>query len=399
MSVTSGMHGGASEMRRRVRMAGELHVPSAESGRVKVERETEDGEHVVRVTFGHRSCICLFLMLWLSGWSYGCYKLLVDLFTKPFDFKVAIIALPFLAAEIGVTMLVLMMLFGRTVFTFRREGGTKFSGIGRFGVSKAFTFPVKGEIDTDEIVRSGGKGGPRTYYRLVVKTQFDLDGPRVIYESQDADIVYCLCKAAQEVAGTIVPPEEKKSPDDLAAEASEAERRDFELLAGKPPKGVSVARDFEGRVVVVVRRVRWALALVFALVMSGFTAVVWCKSPELPIPLMAFFGVCMLFPFVQLVFALFGRRTMTLDRGKGETFVGVGSVGPRRQFEYAGHFDIRLEESGMWVNNERMTEIVVVKPGGTPRKICTSWPNDVKPYLAALLRHPASAPATIDMMA
>lgn len=383
-----------SDMRRRIKSAGELHVPSAASGRLKVERETVDGEPVVRVTFDHRSCVVVFLMVWLAGWSLGCYKLVVELVTKPFEFSTALFALPFFAAEIGVFLVIFMVLFGRTTFTFRREGGTKFYGIGRYGFTKEFTFPVKGEICTDEVVKTSSKGRSYTCYRLVVKTQFDLDGPRVIYESLDSDIVYSLCKAAQEVAGTVVPPEPKKSPDDLAAEAAESERRDFELLAGRMPRGVEVSRDFEGRVFVVVRRVKWVIALVLVLVMSGFAALICCKFSTLPIPLVAAFGVGMLaFPFVQLLLVLFGKRTMTLDNGKGETFSGLGPIGLRRTFEYGGQVDVRLEESGMWVNNERMNELVIEKPGEAPRKICASWPNDVKPYLAALLRHPASAPA------
>lgn len=75
-----------------------------------------------------------------------------------------------------------------------------------------------------------------------------------------------------------------------------------------------------------------------------------------------------------------------------------GASEMRRRVRMAGELHVPSAESGR-VKVERETEIVVVKPGGTPRKICTSWPNDVKPYLAALLRHPASAPATIDMMA
>lgn len=382
----------ASDMRRRIKMAGELHVPSDESGRLKVERETVDGEPVVRVTFDHRSCVVVFLMVWLSFWSFGCYMLVNELVTKPFSFKVAFFSLPFFAAEIFVAITILMMLFGRTVFTFRREGGTKFSGIGRYGFTKEFTFPVKGEICTDEVVKTGSKGRSYTCYRLVVKTQFDLDGPRVIYESLDSDIVYFLYKAAQEVACTVAPPK-KNVPDDLVAEDAQSERRDLELLAGRPPKGMSVSRDFEGRVSVVLHRVSWGLALVLVLVMSGFAALVWFKFTELPIPLVVGFGVCMLFPLVQLLFALFGRRVMRLDHGRGETFFGVGFIGARSSFEYGGPYDVRLDESGRWINNERVKEIQLVKPGGSPQKICTTWPNDVKPYLAALLRHPAAAPA------
>ena len=141
------------------------------------------------------------------------------------------------------------------------------------------------------------------------------------------------------------------------------------------------------------RRVRWVVALVLVLVMSGVGAMIWCTFSELPVHVVAIICVGMLFPFVQFLFVLFGKRTMTLDQGKGETFSGLGPLGVRRTFEYGSHVDVRLEESGMWVNNERMNELVLVKPGETPRKICASWPNDVKPYLAALLRYPASAPA------
>ena len=380
-------------MKRRINLAGKSHVPSGASGRHKVERETVDGEPVVRVTFDHRSCAVVFLMVWLTFWSFGCCMLVKELVTKPFSFKLALFSIPFFAAEIFVALTILMMLFGRTVFTFRREGGTRFSGIGRYGFTKEFTFPVKCEIGTDEVVKTSSKGRSYTCYRLVVKTPFDLDGPRVIYDSLDPDIVYFLHKAALEVTGAAALPKAKKAPGEAAAEAAESERRDLELLAGRPPKGLTVSRDFEGRVSVVLQRVNWALAIIPALVISGFTALVWSKFPELPVPIVVGLGVCMLFPLVQVLFVVFGKRTMTLDQGKGETFFGVGHIGARRSFEYGGAFDVRLEESGMWINNKRMNELVIAKPGGTPRKICTSWPNDVKPYLAALLRHPASAPA------
>jgi len=366
-----------------------------ENSRIKTEREIVDGEPVVRVKFGHWSPVCIFLMVWLTMWTFGCYMIVSELITKPFSLKLALFSIPFLAAEVGVATAILMMIFGRTVFTFRKDGGTKFSGIGRYGITKEFTFPVKGEICTDEVVHHGGKGGPRTYYRLVVKTQFDLDGPREIYSSSDPDVVYFLHQAALEVAGTIVPPAEKKSADEIAAEESEAERHDIALLADKPPKGLVVSRDFEGRVTIVLRRVRWLVALVLVLVMGGFATFFYFNISSVPMPAVVGFGFAMLFPFVQLLFVLFGKRTMWLDHGKGETFIGIGPIGMRRKFEYGGPFDVRLEESGMWVNNERMNELVIAKPGGAPRKICASWPNDVKPYLAALLRHPSSAPVSI----
>ena len=55
-------------MKRRINLAGKPHVPSGASGRHKVERETVDGEPVVRVTFDHHSCAVVFLMVWLTFW-------------------------------------------------------------------------------------------------------------------------------------------------------------------------------------------------------------------------------------------------------------------------------------------------------------------------------------------
>ena len=59
-------------------------------GKAKIERETVGGEPVVRVTFGHWSAACIFLMIWLAFWSFGCYMLAVELVTKPFSFKLAL---------------------------------------------------------------------------------------------------------------------------------------------------------------------------------------------------------------------------------------------------------------------------------------------------------------------
>ncbi len=133
----------------------------AENSRIRTEREIVDGEPVVRVKFGHWSPVCIFLMVWLTMWTFGCYMIVSELITKPFSFKLALFSIPFLAAEVGVATAILMMIFGRTVFTFRKYGGTKFSGIGRYGITKEFTFPVKGEICTDELVIAKPGGVPR----------------------------------------------------------------------------------------------------------------------------------------------------------------------------------------------------------------------------------------------
>ncbi len=364
---------------------------------MKIEREIVDGESVVRVTVRHWSAACFFLMLWLAGWSVGCYVLIVELMKKPFSCETVLFPIPFFAAEIGAIFAILLIIFGRTVLTFRRNGATKFFGIGRVGIKKEFTFPATGEICTDEIVRTGGKHGPRTYHRLVVKTPTDVDEPCVIYETVKADVVEALCTAAKEVAGISVMPAAGAGAGDRAAEAAETERRDLALLADRPPRGLTVSRDLEGRIRVVFRRVRWALALGPLLVVAIFVALFWDKCSTLPLPIRTGVGACVLIPILRFLLMLLGKHTLVLDHGQGETFAGLGPIGVRRRFEYGGGFDVRLEQSRLLVNHERMNELVIVKPDGSKRKICASWPNDVKPYLAALIRRPAYAPASFGL--
>ena len=63
----------------------------------------------------------------------------------------------------------------------------------------------------------------------------------------------------------------------------------------------------------------------------------------------------------------------------------------------------QMEAFDIWETTDRtqsrlyVRPIWLAKPGGTPQRICASWPNDVKPYLVALLRHPGSVPATIEL--
>ena len=125
-------------------------------------------------------------------------------------------------------------------------------------------------------------------------------------------------------------------------------------------------------------------------VVSAFAAVLWTRRHGIPVPVLVFACVCLSFPLVQLAFALFGKRTLTLDHGEGETFTGIGRLGFRKRFAYGRSFEIRLSDSNTFINGERMAEIVIARPGEKPAKICTSWPNAVKPYIAAFVRHPES---------
>ena len=354
---------------------------------MKVERTEAGGEKVVIARFRLWHPVCIFLMVWLAGWSLGCYKLAMNLVNGPFRVDELLFSLPLFAGAIVVSCIILMMIFGRTTIRFSRSGCTRFTGIGRLGLTKKFALTANCEIGTDEYV-THGKHGCTTNYRLFVKPSAGDDEPIEIYSSTDAARIRTLCDLAMEVADC-----RPATPEGCNAATEDEGNVDHGLLAGTPPKGIAVTRDYEGRVVVVYRRVVWILALVLVLVMAGLSAVLWWKRAEVPLPVFVAFGFCLIFPMAQLVYALFGKRTMTLDHGSGETFIGVGGIGLRRRFEYGSSFDIRLADSNLWINRERMREIVLSRPGGQPVKICASWPNGVKPYLAAVLRHPGSVAA------
>ena len=360
---------------------------------MKIEHDVVNGEQAVRVTFGHWSWVCIFLILWLAGWSIGCYGIASHLVTGPFKLEDLLVALPFFAFEVLVSGIVAMMIFGRTTITFTRLGWTKFTGIGKLGITKRRAFPSQFEIVTDSTI-THGKHGATTHYNLLVKTPSGTEGMQ-IYSSTEEKRIDALYEIAKEIAGGAAAPAERQEASAAAVPEAENGRSEREMLADVPPKGMVVERDLEGRVFVTYRRIGWLLALVLVATVSILGAVIWLKRCEIPLPALIGLGLCFLFPLAQLAYALFGKRKITLDHGDGMTFMGIGSLGVRKHFKYGTSFDIRLQASDMLVNNERMDEIAISRPGERTVKICTTWPNKVKPYLVALLRHPEVAPANI----
>lgn len=371
----------------------------AASRDMKVEQAEFNGERALRVSFSLRNAACLFLMLWLTGWTFACGALVSKIASGPFAIGELLFALPFLAAEVAVACIVVVMLFGHTAIVISKHGGSRFTGIGSLGYTKTFAFPEDGEIGTDETVSYAGKGGPRTIHRLVVKTRQGADDPIVIYTSQNPGRIGSLFKAAGEFFGASAAPagvqraEAAYEAESAEAAAAEADRNDRALLAGNPPDGVSVVRDFEGRLFVTLRRVGWGTALFVAFAASVVATILWANRAQIPQSAYLPIGIGAMVPLAFLVSALFGKRTLTLDHGEGVAFAGVGGIGVRRRFSYGGQVEVALADANLVVNGAHMREIVLTQTDGRSVKLCTTWPNDVKPYLAALIRHPESVAA------
>ncbi len=351
----------------------------------KTESIALNGAQAKRVSFGHWSGACVFLFVWLTFWTFGVVMLIRKLVTE-FSWGDLLFATPFVAAEFAVAGIILFMIFGKTVITFTPYGGTVFSGWGRFGRTKEFFFPPKCEIVKEEYEVRGSKGGVYLYERLAVRTSMDIEGPREIYSSQDFALVNALYDMALEVSGA----GGRALVADSAAETEDAdalERQDRELLAGRPPGHLAVTRDMEGKIHVVCRRVHWFAALANVAGAAVFAYVFLWRIKDAPAPVIAGICLAMIPPLGLAIFSLFGKRTMTLDHGQGETFTGVCGIGFRRRFQYGGPFDVSRSDSNTYINGRRMQKITISRPGGKAVEICTGWPNNVKAYLAALLRH------------
>lgn len=175
---------------------------------MKIEHDVVNGEQAVSVTFGHWRWACLFLILWLTGWSFGCYIIASHLVAGPFKLKELLVALPFFAFEVLTSGFVAMMIFGRTTIAFTRSGWTKFTGIGKLGVMKKHSFPPQFEIVMNSTA-AHGKHGVTTYYNLLVKTSSDTEGVEV-YSSTEEKRIHTLCEIAREIAGGAAAPMERQ---------------------------------------------------------------------------------------------------------------------------------------------------------------------------------------------
>ena len=366
------------------------------SKRLVVWRDNVDGQDAVRVKFGSFSFVVIFLVLWLAGWSVGCMKLIQEITVKPFEWGSLLMALPFLGGWIAVAVFILFIIFGRTVVTFVRGGGTVFRGIGAVGWTKKFGISPLAKVKTGRKEVHRGRGGTTVYHTLLVDSPSDPCSPREVYADTDAGVVMilrdiaidvCQCDAA-EVSGEAG----ERDPEESEAEL---EAKDRMLLSGAPPKKLTVTRDMEGRIVATCRGVSWVavahLAAAGGIGFAVYKSFVSGRVPDgapWPIPVVVVLQIVALVAAMSILYAIFGRRKLVIDHGNGEASTGIAGICSRKRFMCGYGSQVALEDSGVVVNGRRMQTISIKQPDGETVQICTTWPNDVKPYLAAVLRHP-----------
>lgn len=373
------------------------------SKKLTIWRDVVDGQEAVRVKFGSFSFAVIFLVLWLVGWSVGCMKLINELTTKPFEWGLLLHALPFVGVWIFVVSLVLFMVLGRTVVTFFRGGGTVFRGIGSIGRTIKFAVSPIAKVKNGRKEVSRGRGGTTVYHTLLVDSPSDPCSPRAIYADTDAGVVMVLrdiaidvCQSsASDEAGAAESVSEAKERDSVEAEA-EQETKDRLLLSGAPPKKLTMTRDMEGRIVATCRGGSLLKVVIHLAMAAGIGLVVYksfgCArvSGGIPWPVAVVMCIVVLVASVGLLNALFGRKRLVINHGNGETFTGIAGIGSRKRFMCGYGTQVVIEDGGVVINGTRMQAISIKQPDGSSVRVCTTWPNDVKPYLAAVLRHPES---------
>lgn len=350
---------------------------------MEVEKKTIDGERTVRVTFGNWNANGYFAAL--AAIVVFCFilKSAADNLKSPLTFHAVIIFCAASVAELFLVGGLVLSLFGHTTIFFKRSGGSRFVGIGTFGVTRGFSLPACGVVDKDYVIRSRGRSQV-TIFRVIVRVPYDKEVPRVIYSSDDEERIDSLLRVTKEAVAFIFDKTDVPERTATAAAKASVASRDRALLA-RPPEGISATRDSRKRTVVAYRKRSWIPLVALVALLSGLAAALYGKMP-LTLTVLLICGLVAVVLFCLAVFSLFGKRTMTIEYGEGETFAGIGGLGVKKKFRCPPESNIEIVDSGLWFGGTPMDALCVSSPKESPAKLCTTWPNRVKPFLAAVLR-------------
>jgi hypothetical protein len=167
-----------------------------------------------------------------------------------------------------------------------------------------------------------------------------------------------------------------------------------EVNLEQPPRGVRVETDFEGTTIRYRRISRGVIFLIpFTAAWGGFSlAGVYgsqIRSGHFELG-QSLFGLPFLLGTVGLctaiLYMLFGRWEIKLQRGEGTVFTGVGPVGWRRRFEFGLGAQVALEPSSYEVNHQRQEAIVLSQGGQKVISFGASLqPREMKIFIAAAM--------------
>ena len=183
---------------------------------------------------------------------------------------------------------------------------------------------------------------------------------------------------------------------DRAADEEDAGRR---LLSAPPPKHLKVESDptdMSGRLRLVYRKFsKQAIFLVpFTCVWAGFSmsAIYGSQIVKHAFDLkLSLFGLPFLLGSIALVstclFMIFGKHMLTLARGSGSYFVGVGPIGRTRRFTFDRRTCVETGCTGYEINRRHLPELRLTRPGDSNTiHICAGMSEDALAYGEAIIR-------------
>ncbi|MBN2302609.1 MAG: hypothetical protein JXN60_08845 [Lentisphaerae bacterium] len=205
-----------------------------------------------------------------------------------------------------------------------------------------------------------------------------------------------LCKA-------VIPPDDVNVATDLALCRTCGNTSSFSIVSGSseisldvlanPPRCVKIERDFSEATVITYRRLSPVLLFLipFTTFWSGLS--MWgiygsqFRKGEFDLS-QSLFGLPFLFGTVVLLsiitFLLVGKWLITLKKGMGNVFVGVGSLGWSRSFTYNRDTVISMRMTNVQVNNVSQKGILI-RNASTDLIFGTMLKEEAKQFIAAAI--------------
>jgi hypothetical protein len=200
-----------------------------------------------------------------------------------------------------------------------------------------------------------------------------------------------------------IPMEDVNVATDLALCRSCGKTCAFSLIGGvseisvdclkTPPRWIKAEKDFQGEITIVYRKLSPVLFFLipFTAFWSGFSmwGIYGQQFVKGKFDLgQSLFGIPFLLGSIVLLtiiaFLLFGKWVITLCKGEGAVFVGVGFIGWKRHFRYARDSVVSLQKTSVEINNVPQKGILV-RTGEKDFVFGSLLKEEAKKYIASAI--------------
>lgn len=188
---------------------------------------------------------------------------------------------------------------------------------------------------------------------------------------------------------------------------AEDENARMRLLSAPPPKHLKIVKnsmDMTGRIVMTFRKVSPSVLFLipFTALWSGFSLFSLYGSQIINRQFdlsRSLFGLPFLLGSICLIamclFQLFGKRVLTIERGKGCYFIGIGFLGIRRRFIFDRRTEIckafKICDGGRGESEIELPELQLTHPDHSDTvHVCAGMSEDAIDYIEALVKREIS---------